>query len=155
MAKMSLNNIKTRFETGDRPTGADYIDLIDTLAAQSTDLGTNGSNEVTENNTEHTVFGIENPTTLETLDASQWRLVKYIVSISKTDGTNNKFFATELSVLIDGEDISVTEYGVMDNDGDIGTVDVSRTGDTLILRVTPNPLVKPVTARYARIGLKA
>jgi hypothetical protein len=155
MAKVSLNNIKTRFETGDRPTGADYVDLIDTLAAQSTDLGTNGSNEVIENNTEHTVFGIENQTTLETLNASQWRLVKYIVSISKTDGNNNKFFATELSVLIDGEDISVTEYGVMDNDGDIGTVDVSRTGDTLILRVTPNPLVKPVTARYARIGLKA
>lgn len=155
MAKVSLNSIKTRFETGDRPTGADYVDLIDTLAAQSTDLGTNGSNEVVENNLEHTVYGIENTTTLETLDASQWRLVKYIVSISKTDGANNKFFATELSVLIDGQDISVTEYGVMDNDGDIGTVDVSRTGDTLTLRVTPNPLVKPVTARYARIGLKA
>jgi hypothetical protein len=155
MAKVSLDQIKTRFETGKRPNGLDYADLIDTLAAQSTDLGTGGSNEVIENNLEHTVYGIENPTVLEVLNAPDWRLVKYVVSISKTDEGNNKFFATELSVLIDGQDISVTEYGVMDNDGDIGTVDVSRNGDSLTLRVTPNPLVKPVTARYARIGLKA
>lgn len=148
MAKVSLNNIKTRFETGDRPTGQDYVDLIDTLAAQATDLGTDGNNE-------HIVYGIENPTVLETLDATQWRLIKYMVSISKISSGDNKFFATELSILIDGQDISVSEYGLIDNDGDIGTVDVSRTGNTITLKIIPNPAVKPVTAKFARMGLKA
>ena len=112
MAKVSLNDIKQRFETGDRPTGDDYADLIDTLIAQSTDLGTAGNNE-------HIVYGIENRTVLETINASDWRMVKYIVSISKTDGGDNKFYATELSVLVDGTNVNISEYAVIDNDGDI------------------------------------
>ena len=148
MAKLSLNQVKTKFETGDKPTGADYVDLIDTLSSQSTELGTGGNND-------HTVYGIENPTVLETLDATQWRLVKYMVSLSKNDGTDNKFYATEFSLLIDGANVNISEYGVIDNDGDIGTVDVSRSGNTITLSVIPNPTVKPVTARFARVGLKA
>lgn len=148
MAKVSLNDIKQRFETGDRPTGDDYADLIDTLIAQSTDLGTAGNNE-------HIVYGIENRTVLETINASDWRMVKYLVSISKTDGGDNKFYATELSVLVDGTNVNISEYAVIDNDGDIGTVDVSRSGDVLTLSIIPNPQVRPITARYARMGLKA
>lgn len=148
MAKVSLSNIKTRFETGDRPSGDDYVDLIDTLAAQATDLGTDGNNE-------NIVYGIENYTVLETLDASQWRMVKYVIGISHTANGENKYFATELSVLIDGENINVSEYAVLDNDGDVGTVDVSRNGNTLTLSVTPNNAVRPITVRYFRTGLKA
>lgn len=148
MAKLSIEDIKARFETGDRPTGEDYANLIDTLISQATDLGTSGNNE-------HTVYGIENRTTLETIDAKDWRMVKYIVSISKIDSGDNKFYATELSVLIDGTDVNVSEYAVIDNDGDIGTVDVSRDGDVLTLSVVPNPQVRPITVRYARMGLKA
>ena len=148
MAKVSLSNIKTRFETGDKPTGDDYVDLIDTLAAQATDLGTDGNNE-------NIVYGIENYTVLENLDASQWRMVKYVIGISHTANGENKYFATELSVLIDGENINVSEYAVLDNDGDVGTVDVSRNGNTLTLSVTPNPAIRPITVRYFRTGLKA
>jgi hypothetical protein len=57
--------------------------------------------------------------------------------------------------LIDGTDLNVSEYAVIDNDGDIGTVDVSRDGDVLTLSVVPNPQVRPITVRYARMGLKA
>jgi nitrogen fixation protein len=148
MAKVSLSNIKTRFETGDRPTGADYVDLIDTLAAQATDLGTDGNNE-------NTIYGIENSTVLETLNASQWRIVKYVIGISHTANNANKYYATELSVLIDKEDLNVSEYAVLDSDGDIGTVNVSRNGNTLTLSVTPNPAIRPITVRYFRTGLKA
>lgn len=148
MAKVSLSNIKTRFETGDKPTGDDYVDLIDTLAAQATDLGTDGNNE-------NIVYGIENATVLETLNASQWRMIKYVIGISHTANNENKFYATELSVLIDGENVNISEYAVLDNDGDIGTVDVSRNGNTLTLSVTPNPAIRPITVRYFRTGLKA
>lgn len=148
MSRISINALKSRFETGDKPTGDDYVNLIDTLISQATDLGTSGNNE-------HEINGIENYTVIETLDASQWRMVKYLVSIAKTSGGENKFYATEISVLIDGTNVNISEYGVLDNDGDIGTIDVSRNGNTLTLSVTPNPAVRPITVRYARMGLKA
>jgi hypothetical protein len=148
MAKVDLSYLKTRFESGDRPSQQDFTDLIDTLAAASTDLGTNGNNE-------SVVSGIENTTILESIPVAGWRLVKYMVSLSKTTGGANKFYATEFTILIDGTNINVSQYGIIDNDGDIGTVDVSRVGSNLELKIIPNPAVKPVTARFARVGLKA
>ena len=148
MARTSIPYVKTRFETGDRPSQEDYVDLIDTVAGQATDLGTSGNNE-------NTINGIENPTVIDSFDATVWRMVKYIVSISKTSEGDNKFYATELTLLIDGEDVSVSEYGTIDNDGNIGTITVSRAGDTVALTVTPDPTIRPVTVRYARIGLKS
>lgn len=148
MSRTTLPYVKTRFETGDRPEQQDYVDLIDTTSAQSTDLGTFGNNE-------NTVTGIENPTVVDSFDATIWRMVKYIVSISKTSAGDNYFYATELTILVDGTNVNVSEYGTIDNDGNIGTVSVSRTGDTVALTVTPDPSIKPVTVRFARIGLKA
>jgi hypothetical protein len=148
MARTSIPYVKTRFETGDRPTQEDYVDLIDTVAGQSTDLGTSGNNE-------NTITGIENPTVIDSFDATQWRMVKYLVSIAKTSAGDNRFYATELTLLVDGEDVSVTEYGTIDNDGNMGTISVSRTADTVALTVTPDPSIRPITVRYARIGLKA
>ena len=148
MAKITIEQVKAAFETGDKPTGQDFSNLIDTLAAQATDLGSNGNNE-------HEISGIENYTVIDSILASEWRMVKYLVSISKTSGGDNKFYATELTILIDSNNVNVSQYGVIDNDGDIGTVDVSRNGSNVELTVTPNPTARPVTVRFARIGLKA
>lgn len=115
--------------------------------------GQDGEGLVTNN--EQVIYGIENVTTFDSFLTSELRMAKYLVSISKTDGGNNKFYGTELSILIDGENINVSEYGTMDNDGDIGTISVSRSGGRINLIITPNPAVKPVTVRFARIGLKA
>ncbi len=148
MARFTIPFIKTKFQTGDRPTQEDYEDLIDTTSAQATDLGTAGNNESTIN-------GIENATVIDSFDATVWRMVKYIISIKKTTGGSNKFYATEMTILVDGTNVNVNEYGTIDNDGNIGTISVSRTGDTVALTVTPDPAIKPVTVRYARMGLKA
>jgi hypothetical protein len=148
MAKISIATVKSKFQTGDRPTQEDYVDLIDTLVSQSTDLGSAGNNE-------NTINGIENVTVIDNFDATVWRMVKYIISISKTSAGDNKFYATEMTILVDGDGVSVSEYGTIDNDGNIGTINVSRTGNTVAITVTPDPAIKPVTARYARIGLKA
>jgi hypothetical protein len=148
MARISIAGVKSLFQTGDRPTQENYEDLIDTATAQSTDLGSAGNNEVTVN-------GIENVTVIDDFDATAWRMVKYIVSISKTTAGQNKFYATELTILIDGTNLNVTEYGTIDNDGNIGTINVSRTGNTVALTVTPVGGLVPITVRFARIGLKA
>jgi hypothetical protein len=148
MAKIDLNTLKSSFESGDKPNGQDYLNLIDTLAAQATDLGSDGNNE-------NTIFGIENTTVLETISATSWRSIKYVVSISHTVGEQNKYYTTEISALIDNEGLTISEYAVLDNDGDIGTVTVSRNGNAIILSVTPNPAIRPITVRYLRTGLKA
>jgi hypothetical protein len=148
MAKISTNNVKALFETGDRPTQANYVDLIDSTSARSTDLGSDGNNESTIN-------GIENSTVFDNFTASEWRSMKYMVSIKYVAGGANKYFSTELSILIDGADVNVTQYATIDNDGNIGTISVSRAGDTVSLTVVPVGGITPITLRYMRMGLKA
>jgi hypothetical protein len=146
MAKISLSSVKALFQTGDRPTEANYVDLIDTLSAQATDLGTAGNNEVT-------ITGIENSTIFDNFTASEWRSVKYVVTLKKSTG--DKFFTTELTIVPDGTNDNVSEYGTVDNDGNIGTISVSRAGDTVSLTVVPVGGQTPITLRYMRTGLKA
>jgi hypothetical protein len=148
MAKLSLSTIKTKFQTGDRPSQTDYEDLIDSTAAQATDLGTAGNNE-------NTINGISSATVIDNFDATVWRMVKYIISVKHTASGANKFYATEMTILVDGTDVSVSEYGTIDNDGNIGTISVSRVANTVNLTVTPVVGTTPITVRFARIGLKA
>jgi len=148
MAYTSLTNVKTKFQTGDRPTQEDYVDLIDSTAGQATNLGSSGNND-------NTISDITNVTVFDNFDATTWRMVKYIISIAKTSAGDNKFYATEMTILIDGEDVSVSEYGTIDTDGNIGTISVSRVSNTVALTVTPAQGITPITLRYARIGLKA
>ena len=63
MAKISVSSVKGLFQTGDRPTQENYVDLIDTLVSQSTDLGSAGNNE-------NTINGIENVTVIDNFDAT-------------------------------------------------------------------------------------
>ena len=146
MAKISLSSVKALFQTGDRPTQANYEDLIDTASAQATDLGSAGNNEVT-------ITGIENSTIFDNFTASEWRSVKYVVSIKTSTG--NKYYATELTIVPDGTNDNVSEYGTIDNDGNIGTINVSRAGGTVNLTVVPVVGSTPITLRYMRTGLKA
>jgi len=148
MAQISLTALKEKFQTGDRPSQADYEDLIDTTAAQATRAGVFGNND-------NTIYGIENASVIDNFDATEWRMVKYLISISKNSGGVNKFYATEMTILVDGVNVSVNEFGTIDNDGNMGTITVSRTGNTVTLTVTPDPAIKPITVRYARMGLKA
>lgn len=148
MAQQSISTVKSRYETGDRPSQQDYEDLIDTTASQATRLGTFGNND-------NTISEIQNTTVVDSFSSTEWRMVKYLVSISKTTQGDNYFYATELTILVDGDDVSVSEYGTIDNDGNIGTISVSRAGNTVALTITPDPVIKPVTLRYARMGLKA
>jgi hypothetical protein len=148
MSRLPLSSVKSTFQTGDRPTQTDYENLIDTTSAQATDLGSSGNNE-------NTISDIQNATVIDNFDATVWRMVKYLVSIKKTSNGDNKFYATEMTILIDGDGVSVSEYGTIDNDGNIGTISVSRVANTVNISVTPAVGITPITVRFARMGLKA
>ena len=146
MAKISLSSVKAYFQTGDRPTEEQYVDLIDTASAQATDLGSAGNNEVT-------ITGIESSTIFDNFLTTQWRSVKYVVTLSKTG--SNKYYTTELTIVPDSTNVNVSEYGTVDNDGNIGTVSVSMAGTTVSLTIVPVGGQTPITLRYMRTGLKA
>ena len=104
-------------------------------------------------NNGNTLYSIENATVVDSFAVSEWRSVKYVITLSKSG--DNKFATTELTVLVDGTNINVSEYGTVDNNGEVGTVSVSKNGSNVEVTVTPNLLVKPITVRYYRTGLKA
>jgi hypothetical protein len=134
-SKASVNIVPAPGKTGAQGVGAQQ-------------LGVSGNNEVE-------IFGIENTTVIESVNINEWRWLKYMISISKISGGVNKFYATELTILIDNETVSISESGVIDNDGDMGTISVSKNGSNLELVVTPLPNIRPITVRYARLGLKS
>lgn len=148
MAIVSIPSVKSLFQTGDRPTQEDYEKLIDTTASQATSLGSAGNND-------NTISGIENPTVIDSFSATEWRMIKYMISIAKTSAGDNKYYATEMTILVDGSNVNVNEFGTIDNDGNIGTISVSRAGSTVSITVTPVVGITPITVRYARMGLKA
>jgi nitrogen fixation protein len=115
---------------------------------KSLDLASEGNNELE-------ITGIENTTVIDNVNAEDWRWLKYMIALSKTIGSENKFYATEISVLIDKENLNVSEYAVIDNDGDMGTIEVLKNGNLVELVVTPNSAIAPITVRFARIGLKS
>ena len=148
MAKISIASVKALFQTGDRPTQENYEDLIDSASARSTDLGSDGNNELTIN-------GIENSTVFDNFLASEFRSMKYVISLKYVAGGGNKYYTTSMDILVDATNVNVSQYGTIDNDGNIGTINVSRSGNTVALSVTPVGGLTPITVRFARIGLKA
>lgn len=145
MAIVPINTLKAKFETGDRPSQQDYADLIDTTAARADNLGLESNNPVTVN-------GIENPTVFDTIDVATWRTVKYMIQMSKASA--GYFKSTELSLVFDGTNINISEYGTVSNYGsEIGIISASLNSGIISMTVTPS--ITPITVRYYRTGLKA
>ena len=145
MAIVPINTLKTKFESGDRPTGQDFADLIDTTSYRAEALGGDGNNSTTIN-------GIENPTVFDTIDTSIWRTVKYVIQMSKASA--GYFKSTELNLVFDGINTNITEYGTVSNYGsEIGIISASLNSGIISMTVTPS--ITPITVRYYRTGLKA
>lgn len=145
MPVIPITTLKSKFETGDRPTGADYADLIDTTSYRADSLGGDGNNSVIIN-------GIENTTTFDTIDTSVWRTVKYMIQLSHA--LSDKYKSTELNLVFDGSNQNITEFGTVSNhDGEVATI--SATLNSGIISMTVTPVLSPITIRFYRTGLKA
>jgi hypothetical protein len=145
MAIVPITTLKTKFESGDRPTGQDFADLIDTTSYRAEALGGDGNNSLTIN-------GIESATVFDTIDTTTWRTVKYVIQMSKA--TAGYFKSTELNLVFDGTNINITEYGTVSNYGsEIGIISASLNSGIISMTVTPS--ITPITVRYYRTGLKA
>lgn len=146
--EIGLETDTNKIKVGDGSTAWNSLDYIPGVDA-SFSLKPDGNNDVVS------LPAIENETVVDTIVASEWRALKYAISLSKTLGGANKFAFTELNILIDGSNVNISEFGSIDNNGEVGTVSVSQNGGNIEIKVTPNLLVKPITVRYYRTGLKA
>ena len=145
MAIVPISTLKTKFESGDRPTGQDFADLIDTTSYRAEALGGDGNNSTTIN-------GIENPTVFDTIDTATWRTIKYMVQMSHAGSSSYR--STEINIVFDGTDQNITEFAsVKNNASDIGTISASLNSGTISMTVTP--AIMPMTMRFYRTGLKA
>lgn len=145
MAIVPITSLKTKFETGDRPTQQDFVDLIDTTAFHADSLGGDGNNSVTIN-------GIESATVFDTIDTTVWRTVKYLIQLSHAGSSSYR--STEINLVFDGTNQNITEYGSVKNtNSDVATISASLNSGTISMTVTP--VLSPMTIRYYRTGLKA
>jgi hypothetical protein len=145
MAILPVNQLKARFETGDRPTGQDYADLIDTTSFRADSLGGDGNNSITIN-------GIESATVFDTIDTSVWRSIKYLIQLSHAGSTSYR--TTEINLVFDGTNQNVTEFASVANTiNNVGNISASLNSGTISMTVTPT--LTPMTIRYYRTGLKA
>jgi hypothetical protein len=145
MAVLPINQLKSKFETGDRPNGQDYADLIDTTSYRADSLGGDGNNSVTIN-------GIEAVTTFDTIDTSVWRTVKYLIQLSHAG--SSAYRSTEINLVFDGTNQNITEFASVANTlNSVGNISASLNSGTISMTVTPT--LTPMTIRYYRTGLKA
>lgn len=145
MAVVPINILKTKFETGDRPTGSDYSDLIDTTSYNATALGA-------EENSLTVVNGIELPTIFDDFDPNVWRSLKYLIQLSHT--ASGYYKSSEFSIVYDGTNINISEYGLISNT-DVEFATISANLNAGIINMTVTPTITPVTVRFYRTGLKA
>lgn len=145
MSVIPITTLKSKFETGDRPNGQDYSDLIDTTSFHADSLGGDGNNSATIN-------GIENPTIFDTIDTTEWRTIKYMIQLSNAAGEYYK--SSELNLIFDGTDINISEFGTVTNyPGNLGSIVANLNSGIISMTVTPT--ISPITVRFYRTGLKA
>lgn len=145
MAIIPIEELKTKFETGDIPTGQDFANLIDTTAYHADSLG-NNTNPV------NYVNGIENPTVFDTIDTAEWRTLKYMIQLSHV--ASSSYSGSELNVIFDGTDINISEFGTVSNiSGRVGIISASINNGIISMTVTPS--LSPINLKFYRTGLRA
>lgn len=145
MAIIPISTLKSKFESGDIPTGADFSDLIDTTSYRAEALGGDGNNSLTIN-------GIEAATVFDTIDTSVFRTIKYLIQISHP--STSVFKSTELNLIFDGTNQNITEFGTVSNTAN-AIANITATLNSGIISMTVTPVLSPITIRYYRTGLKA
>lgn len=126
MAVISLNLLKTKFETGDRPTGADYVDLIDTTSYYAVSLESRVEALELADNTIITGSVTTNlPTVIDSWTLGSLRTIEYIVEIVQ----GNKQYCGKFLIVSNASLVNYTNYGIITIGDDINGLSVSATAD--------------------------
>ena len=139
MPVIPINLLKTRFETGDRPTGADYTDLIDTTTWYGMSL--DGRVETLESTAATSITG--NVTTNSPTIIDEWAIDDFVTAeytIQIVQGT--KFYCTKMLIMSNITNINYTKYAIITLGDDINGLEVECSVDTSGPEVTGQVVVQ-------------
>lgn len=121
MAVISIPLLKTKFETGDRPTGADFADLIDTTTWYGISLDDRVESLESTSATLITGNVITNSATIiDEWDIGDITTAEYIIQI--VQGT--KFYCTKMLIMSNTTNINYTKYAIITLGDDINGLEV-------------------------------
>lgn len=103
-----------------------------------------------EGNNDLAIYGIENPTNVDSFAKNTWRTVKYALQVVK--GTD--VYASEILATQDGTDIMVSETNIVSNtNNSLFTYTFEENSGIISLRITP--VSGEISVRFTRTALKA
>lgn len=139
----------------DGSTDENSIDYkVTNLEALVTNV-TNNSNSTLdllglEGNNDLTVYGIENPTNIDSFAKASWRTVRYNLQVTK----NNDVYTSEILASHDGTDIMISETNIMSNtNNNLFTYTFEENQGIINLRITPTS--GEIAVRFIRTAVKA
>ena len=103
-----------------------------------------------EGNNDLTVYGIENPTNVDSFQKNAWRTVRYNLQVTK----GSDIHTSEILASHDGTDIMVSESNIMSNtNNSLFTYPFEENSGIISLRITP--VSGEIAVRFVRTALKA
>jgi hypothetical protein len=103
-----------------------------------------------EGNNDLTVYGIENPTNVDSFQKNAWRTVRYNLQVTK----GSDIYTSEILASHDGTDIMVSESNIMSNtNNSLFTHTFEENSGIISLRITP--VSGEIAVRFVRTALKA
>ncbi len=106
-------------------------------------LGLEGTNDLT-------VYGIENPTNIDSFSKTTWRTVRYNLQVTK----GSEVYTSEILATHDGTDIMISETNIMSNtENNLFDYTFEENSGIISLRVTPAS--GEISVRFIRTAVKA
>lgn len=87
---------------------------------------------------------------LDTFAHASHRAARYVVAMSSA----GEFHSTEIMLVHDGSDVTLTQYGTLKSSSALATFDADISGDDLRLRITPASATSTVT-KFTRTTVDA
>lgn len=88
-------------------------------------------------------------TTIDSFLMSQYRSAKYFVQLGK----NNKYRISEVMIIHDDSDVFISEYGIIETNGSVGSIDASTDGTRVYVKVTAD--VASTDVKFKRLPINA
>lgn len=103
-----------------------------------------------EGNNDLTVYGIENPTNIDSFQKNAWRTVRYNLQVTR----GSDLYTSEILASHDGTDIMISESNIISNtNNSLFTYTFEETSGIISLRITP--VSGEIAVRFVRTALKA
>lgn len=133
--------------------GSSDVNSLDYKVAQLEAAGGTTTVEVLglQGNNDLEVYGIENPTTIDTINTSVWQSAQYKIQVTK----GSDVYSSDLNVLFTSGGVNVSEFNIITSRDDFSNpanFDFTYNGSIINLIVTP--VSGSVSIRFYRTALK-